>query len=567
MTDYKLSSWSDLRANVGLQQVNKELDERTNRISKTLRDITSVSCSNAELCNKIRDFKNDWYPATDQYERTVLHLAALNGNTRLAVGLVYCGARINARDGIGQTALTLALHKEHFNTAKKLIENGATLENELYGNTIPPLEIARVKENEFLISLIEEKIKKEKEIKNYFASYFKSSGSSECVDDAGASEERKIPNYARLLDINVGDQKNTVTVQGCANRCPDMYGCHTPGGGDFHARGYVNESIARIAGPGGFWHVTERVMKRPTVNPKSFKSKFKENNYNNNEEALIDYDAGVSLAMIKSYQESSFFPTSEQLSECKATTGNHNDILLKKFEEWTEDLKNDKQASYHLEIINDLVPITKWYKESIRQGNGISLEGVWMLCPALFCQVGKINYRDEAFTQIVNSIAKWPLAYRKLYQQNRTVNLSGNVGRQLAGDEWVEGYLVRPVKQFARAQSSFNMIELMSCSINLLEMNREMYRSREAFNIHATQKHKTPSSVLDQMKVAQFALKEEWFENDDRTIVKRYPWADKDCAPGDEVPPKYINAYSKGDKKAKLEFTSFLHRKFPNDML
>ncbi len=177
MTDYKLSSWSDLRANVGLQQVNKELDERTNRIFKTLRDITSVSCSNAELCNKIRDFKNDWYPATDQYERTVLHLAALNGNTRLAVGLVYCGARINARDGIGQTALTLALHKEHFNTAKKLIENGATLENELYGNTIPPLEIARVKENEFLISLIEEKIKKEKEIKNYFASYFKSSGS------------------------------------------------------------------------------------------------------------------------------------------------------------------------------------------------------------------------------------------------------------------------------------------------------------------------------------------------------------------------------------------------------
>ena len=122
------------------------------------------------------------------------------------------------------------------------------------------------------------------------------------------------------------------------------------------------------------------------------------------------------------------------------------------------------------------------------------------------------------------------------------------MGRQLAGDEWVEGYLVRPVKQFACAQSSFNMIKLMSCSINLLEMNREMYRSREAFNIHPTKKHKTPSSVLDQMKVAQFALKEERFENDDRTVVKRYPWADKDCAPGDEVPPKYINAYSKGDK-------------------
>ena len=79
MADYKLYSWSDLRANVGLQEVNDELDERTNRIFKTLRDITSVSHSNTELCNKIEGFKNDWYQATDQYERTVLHLAALNG--------------------------------------------------------------------------------------------------------------------------------------------------------------------------------------------------------------------------------------------------------------------------------------------------------------------------------------------------------------------------------------------------------------------------------------------------------------------------------------------------------
>ena len=40
MTDYKSFSWSDLRANVGLEGVNKELDERTNGIFKTLRDIT-----------------------------------------------------------------------------------------------------------------------------------------------------------------------------------------------------------------------------------------------------------------------------------------------------------------------------------------------------------------------------------------------------------------------------------------------------------------------------------------------------------------------------------------------
>jgi hypothetical protein len=176
MTDYNSFSWSDLRAIVGLEGVNKELDERTNGIFKTLRDITSMtmSTSNVELYNKIKEFRGTWYPATDQYDRTVLHLASLNGNTKLVVGLINSGARINARDGIGQTALTLSLHKEHFNTAKKLIENGASLQNELFVDTIPPLEAAKVKENEHLVALIEEKIAEEKAIKNYFASYFKS---------------------------------------------------------------------------------------------------------------------------------------------------------------------------------------------------------------------------------------------------------------------------------------------------------------------------------------------------------------------------------------------------------
>ena len=148
----------------------------------------------------------------------------------------------------------------------------------------------------------------------------------------------------------------------------------------------------------------------------------------------------------------------------------------------------------------------------IRNGNGHAIEGVWMLCSALFCQMGKINYRDEAFTHVVNAIAKWPYAYRLMYQRNKTVNLDGRHGKQLAGDEWVEDYLVKPVKQFTSAQSSFSMVELMSCSVNLLEMNRNMYKGKEAFDIHHTKKHKKPSSLYDQIKVAQFAIRETWFE-------------------------------------------------------
>ena len=76
-----------------------------------------------------------------------------------------------------------------------------------------------------------------------------------------------------------------------------------------------------------------------------------------------------------------------------------------------------------------------------------------MLCPALFCQMGKINYRYEAFTHIVNATAKRPYAYRLMYQRNKTINLEGRQGKQLAWDEWVKDYLVRPVKQFTSAQS------------------------------------------------------------------------------------------------------------------
>ena len=48
-----------------------------------------------------------------------------------------------------------------------------------------------------------------------------------------------------------------------------------------------------------------------------------------------------------------------------------------------------------------------------------------MLCLQLYAPPGKVNYRDKSFTMAVNAIAKWQLAYRKMYQQNRCVNVNG----------------------------------------------------------------------------------------------------------------------------------------------
>ena len=117
MSDFPSCTWEDLREKIGLEGANAELDRRIASIFNTLRDITSVT-SNSSLKHKVSELKYSWFPAIDQYERTILHLAALNSNTRLVCALVDSGARINAKDGIGQSPLTLALHKDHSNTAK-----------------------------------------------------------------------------------------------------------------------------------------------------------------------------------------------------------------------------------------------------------------------------------------------------------------------------------------------------------------------------------------------------------------------------------------------------------------
>ena len=216
--------------------------------------------------------------------------------------------------------------------------------------------------------------------------------------------------------------------------------------------------------------------------------------------------------MIKCFQESVHLPTKQELDECPNKT--HNEVLLRKLNNWIQEQSGkDKQFEYQSQVVNDLMPIT---------GNGMAIEVVWMTLPALYIQVGKTNYKDEAFTQFVNSIAKWPVAYRKMFQMNRTINLDGKKGRQLAGDKWVEDYLVHPIKQFVSAQSSFSMVEMMSCSANLLENNRKMYKAREAFDVRNTVKHDKPSSTYDQLKVAQFSLCEDWFGAKGLTKVKKY---------------------------------------------
>jgi ankyrin repeat protein len=135
--------WPQLIAKIGLKEANTELDNRFNHIFATLRDLVSACASDAYLSERITALKGQWLPARDQYEQSVLHVASLNGNTRLVRSLIFSGCPINIRDGIDQTALTLALHGGHTPTAKCILDNGASVRDCFFENTVSPLQIAK----------------------------------------------------------------------------------------------------------------------------------------------------------------------------------------------------------------------------------------------------------------------------------------------------------------------------------------------------------------------------------------------------------------------------------------
>ncbi|KAK3730395.1 hypothetical protein QZH41_002460 [Actinostola sp. cb2023] len=65
-----------------------------------------------------------------------------------------------------------------------------------------------------------------------------------------------------------------------------------------------------------------------------------------------------------------------------------------------------------------------------------------------------------------------------------------------------------------------------------------MYKSRDAFNVHNTKKHKKPSSIYDQLKVAKLAIREEWFTSKERGIITKYPWGETRVKQGDKIAEK-----------------------------
>ena len=225
---------------------------------------------------------------------------------------------------------------------------------------------------------------------------------------------------ARDRVIAVGDVKTTTTTRGLRNRCPDKFGSFSETPGDFHTIGYCMEIISRLYGSGGFFYVIRHILNRSKITTEAFDKIFKEEHYERCFESLNDFFWGLALAMVKSFEDSVYFPNSDVAKQrIGKEKENFSTRLLNRFKDWaSENSKNDKTFQFFAEFVLEFGPLLLIYQSAIRNGQGIVREACWMKLLPLFAVLNKKNYRDEAFVHVLNFTCNWPIALRTLLRRN-----------------------------------------------------------------------------------------------------------------------------------------------------
>ena len=213
-----------------------------------------------------------------------------------------------------------------------------------------------------------------------------------------------------------GDEKTCSNIRSVRNRSPHQYDSFSESPRDFHSMGYLMQSLVTVYGASGLYYICRQILGRKKVTPKSFKKIFIEGNYERNLDALFDCYWGMGLALIKEFQCSDYFPTQQFMDEVLHKDGNLNKLLLRRFNGWVEECStNDSTFSHQAKAVTYELPLLKFFFESVRNGNGASLEAVWLELLPLFAGTNKRNYKDEAFVHIFNFVVRWPKPVRLMH--------------------------------------------------------------------------------------------------------------------------------------------------------
>lgn len=152
--------------------------------------------------------------------------------------------------------------------------------------------------------------------------------------------------------------------------------------------------------------VLHHVIKRHKLNDAAFDDKkFQNQKLGMIDEAVRDICMAYGLAAVQLYKKSEFFPTESELTDHLNRFNNHNQLLLETFKRWLAKASESRKFAYQSQMITLFGPLRELYKTSIREGDGVAREAVWMLMLPLFAQLQKRNYWTEAFVHVVNLVA------------------------------------------------------------------------------------------------------------------------------------------------------------------
>lgn len=470
----------------------------------------------------LKQNQRNWLTVKDEFGRTCLHLAVEEHDIKLAESLLVSGAEVNRPEGCGVTPLMTAIIKEQLEMTQLLLKYNAKAHGTFPGLISSPLELVESVDNTNLKSIILNHVRKEeKEDAAVFNEYL-SGKETETNDSTGLQDGRERASNGEQVNvrnrvITFGDQKTCSNVRAVRNRAPDEFHAFTEKPGDFHTEGYLAQCCGKMLGPGGFYYAARQLLGRTQVTSKSFQKIFKEGNLERCIDALKDFTWGLAIAVVKEFEKSVYFPSKAVMSQSQSPT----DLLYNRFQGWLDESSKDAVFSYNKQNLFEHLFLLDFFHRSVRLGNGKALEACYFLMAPVFYAMNKKNYKDEAFVHIVNIVANWPLALRETLRRNRTVSLTGRPGHDLADDEFVEERLVRRTKTYAKKQATIQGLERMSVILDFCAEIEESFKSM--YNVKSRKKTSVPDSTLDHVKIAWFAIKEEWFCDKGRQEVVNYP--------------------------------------------
>ena len=94
------------------------------------------------------------------------------------------------------------------------------------------------------------------------------------------------------------------------------------------------------------------------------------------------------------------------------------------------------------------VPLFELFDLATKDGWGLARETGYIQKVPIYAQLNFRNYFSECFIHIVNFLAKWPLAFRRMLQQNCCVNIAGKENKGIELDGFVEAEIVQPLKTY-----------------------------------------------------------------------------------------------------------------------